>query len=255
MVPSQHAESALVASIKRHGRLSINFFHLRITLVDKASTRVISCFMGVSLEPGYLLQSIARYVTVRYSTYLLIVFIRNVEETQMKARRLAISTLLALTVVHSGVANASETDVASSPAGEKEWTKTAKATFPSSSSKTGSSLGPQPYFATNSALAPGGGGAITNVEVRGKSTFVDTVAVSYTRGIDYKQNICGVEHEIDYVEANGQHKTKSSKTPCSIGGSWAWFTVKNDLKDRSQVCGRSKVGGEWSNKACITIKK
>lgn len=173
----------------------------------------------------------------------------------MKARQLTISTLLALTVVHSGVANASETDIESSPTGEKEWTKTAKVTFPSSSSKSGSSLGLQPYFATNNALAPGGGGAFTNLEVHGHSTYVDNIAVSYTRGIDYKQNICGVEHETEYVETNGKHKTESSKTECSIGASWAWFDINRDLKDRSQVCGRSKVDGEWSNKACITIKK
>ncbi|MCG7289748.1 MULTISPECIES: hypothetical protein [Corynebacterium] len=173
----------------------------------------------------------------------------------MKAWRLAIPTLLALSVVHSGIANASEADITGSPAGEKEWTKTAKATFPSSSSKAGSRLAPQPYSATNFALAPGGGAAFTNVEVHGKSTFVDRIGVSYARGIDYKQNICGVEHEVDYVETNGQHKTESSKTECSIGASWAWFNIKRDLKDQSQVCGRSKVDGEWSNKACITIKK
>lgn len=114
--------------------------------------------------------------------------------------------------------------------------------------------GPSTRDASGANVAPGATGAFVSVDVYGTGLNVKNVNVGYQPGVSkLAQNICGAKMEVTYTPKNGQPKTETSATPCSIGASWANFPLNRDMKDGSKVCGRVHVEGQWSNRACVNI--
>lgn len=155
-----------------------------------------------------------------------------------------IATLVASTAVLAPHATGAE-----DPA-KRQWTQTAENSAPAPNQNDAY----QQEDADGMSWAPGGVGAANFLMVRGEGLHVDTAAVAYNPGSKIiVDNVCVDEFEIAYYEQN-ERKVETSGASCSPFRATHQFDINRPLDANSPLCGRAKIGPNWGNYACITIK-
>lgn len=109
-----------------------------------------------------------------------------------------------------------------------------------------------PYTASGVSWAPGGALASISLRVNGNGTYVQNANVAYQTGTA-GSNACVDTFEIAYYE-HGQRRVQTSGRNCAIFRTTHTFGFNRHIDANRPFCGRVRIGGAWSNFACIDIR-
>lgn len=124
---------------------------------------------------------------------------------------------------------------------------------PTEESNTTSEPKIQPRTAEGMSWAPGGAGAYNDLLVRGNGTYVTSARVAYFGGVP-TVNVCADTFEIAYYEKGGR-KVETHNGHCGVGRITSTFEINRHLDHDKPFCSRIKASGQWSNYACVQIKR
>lgn len=112
-----------------------------------------------------------------------------------------------------------------------------------------------PATAYHSAWAPGGAGSGIVLGVYGTNSYVHNARITYEPGTSYgTSDTCVDLFAISYYD-NGKRHVRTAGRQCGSGLTSQNFRIRRNLDQGSPFCARIRIGNEWSNRACVTIKR
>lgn len=109
------------------------------------------------------------------------------------------------------------------------------------------------HSGSGTTWAPGGAGATNTIFVSGSGLHVNSATAAYQARHPIS-NACADIFEISYYE-RGRRKVETRGHKCGLQRTTTTFHINRSLDNNQPFCGRVKVGGSWSNYACVTIKR